>query len=102
MKEQFSTGLSGAIRKSSKKTVNIDDVIGEHMVIAKQFKRKAKASVPNCSLILPQRYKKDFEEKILPKLYHSRKRSAEKPWHPGGDSKLLRNQSDLDRSIKRS
>jgi hypothetical protein len=36
MKEQFTTGLSGAIKKSSKKKmVNMDDVIGEHMIIAK-------------------------------------------------------------------
>lgn len=42
--------------------------------------------MPNCSLILPQRYKKDYEER-----FHSQVKSPkllqEKEWIPGGNLK---------------
>lgn len=41
------------------------DVIGERPVIGRQFRPKPKVIIPNCQHILPQRYKKDFEERFV-------------------------------------
>jgi len=76
-------------------------VIGEHLVVGSQFHRKPKLEVPNCSLIIPQRYKKDYEEVIL-KGMHAKLRTKEpKPWLPGGQKIKTKSQGGYDRQLKR-
>jgi hypothetical protein len=51
--------------------LNVD--VGKHLLfknegIAPQFLKKPKVIIPNCALIIPQRYKQGYEENIDKKV----------------------------------
>lgn len=58
--------------------------MGAHLVASR---RKNKIMVPNCAIIIPQRYKKDYEEnmeKNSKKMEQMKKLVQHKEWIPGG------------------
>ena len=71
------------------------DTIGKHLVfgeqkVGSQYDKKPKLMVPNCALIIPQRYKKDYEEKAQEEakktIEKSMKKTPSRVWRPGGKS----------------
>lgn len=60
--------------------------MGKHL-IGRQFKRKEKVIIPNCALIIPQRYKKGYEETVRKndkKMMRQKSLVQRKDWVPGG------------------
>lgn len=56
--------FANSIRKSGSRHDSLD-VINEKHSLGRQFQPKSKLMVPNCSTILPKRYKKDWEDRFV-------------------------------------
>ena len=61
--------------------------------------------VPNCALILPQRYKKDFEQRMKDKMERKFEKESKtvvkKHWKPGGKKLCLKPQQEADQKIRK-
>ena len=82
--------------------------IGKHLLknggkIGRQFQKKPQMVVPNCAVIMPQRYKKEEEERMAEQYYkeleEKKNRISKKTWKPGGKTVVHRPQSAVDRNL---
>lgn len=74
------------------------------MIVGRQFRgSRQKVLVPNCSILIPQRYKKDYEERMASSQEKSRRAPEKlfKPIGPGGSVSFRHSLEDYDRNLKR-
>lgn len=92
-----------------------EDEVGQHLIVeaerkllsagevGRQFRRKSKVVVPNCAQIIPQRYKKGYEDN-LERQYHRQEVELNtfqpRKWRPGGRTIVERSVTDVDQRLQ--